>query len=299
MKLKYYSILILSLLVSCSNRNLIKENIYEIASVDKLITIPIQTEEQKNKFNENVESEETTTVKEGINFTGFKTKNKIFFEEIIDPLISAKIDTLRKMHPVDAVNELALFVFDIYQQYFGKDFYRWAGDIFDLDDPQPKGSRYKKSFGLDCSGFVSTPYELAVHYNLISPEQTPFSSGGFKIFCEANNFADKGGLNGSSNNFRLDTRDLVFLGQEIISVPKGSAITSEQLKMLQAGDLVGRSGHIGILVQINNELFYLESGGWVVPKYGNGNPYKAAEAIEIFAKSGDLTIRRCLPSKLK
>ncbi|RJP70226.1 MAG: hypothetical protein C4539_06455 [Ignavibacteriales bacterium] len=299
MKLNISIILFSLILVSCSDKNLVKENIYEMTSVEKLITIPDPTDIQKSKFNENVESEETTTVKEGINFTGFKTKNKLFFKEIIDPLISVKLDTLKKLHPVDAVNELALFVFDIYQQYFGKDFYRWAGDIFDLDDPQPKGSGYKKSFGLDCSGFASTPYELAVHYNLITPEQTPFSSGGFKIFCEANNFTDKDGLSGTSNNFRLDTRDLVLLGREILSVPQGSSINSEQLKMLQAGDLVGRSGHIGILVQINKELFYLESGGWVVPRYGDGNPYKAAEAIEIFARSGDLTIRRCLPSKLK
>jgi hypothetical protein len=269
-----------------------------MTSVKKLIAIPDPTDEQKYKFNENIESEETTTVKDGINFNGFKTKNKLFFDEVIDPLISARLDTLRKMHPVDAVNELTLFVFDIYQKYFGKNFYRWAGDIFDLDDPQPNGSRYKKSFGLDCSGFASTPYELAVHYNLITPEQTPFASKGFKIFCEENNFADKGGLNGTSNNFRLDTRDLVLLGREIISVQKGSSINSEQLNLLQAGDLVGRSGHIGILVQINNELYYLESGGWVVPKYGDGNPYKAAEALEIFAGSGELTIRRCLPSKL-
>ncbi len=297
MKPKNFIILFSLILVSCSNRNLFKENIYEMTSVKKLIAIPDPTDNQKSKFNENVESEETTTVKDGTNFTGFKTKNKLFFEEIIDPLISAKLDTLKSMHPVDAVNELTLFIFDIYQQYFGKDFYRWAGDIFDIDDPQPKGSRYKKSFGLDCSGFASTPYELAVHYNLITQEQTPFSSGGFKIFCEANNFADKGGLNSTSNNFRLDTRDLVLLGKEIFSVPEGSSINSEQLKMLQAGDLVGRSGHIGILVQINGELYYLESGGWVVPSSG-GNPFKAAEAIKIFAKSGKLTIRRCLPSKL-
>jgi len=297
MKLKLFIVIFSLLLLSCSNKNVIRENSYEMTLVKKIITIPNPTTEHKNKFNESIESEPVTFTKKDSSIIGFKTKNKLFFDEIIDPLISAKLDTLKKLHPVDAVNELTLFVFDIYQQYFGKSFYRWAGDIFDIDDPQPKGSRYNKSFGLDCSGFVNSPYEIAVKYDLIKPEETPFSSKGFKIYCEANNLTDKGGLYDTPNNFRLDTRDFVLVGQEIITIPKGESIDTEQLLKLQAGDLVGRAGHIGIIVQINGELYYLESGGWVVPSAG-GNPVKATESIKMFAKGGSLTIRRCLPFKL-
>ncbi len=296
MKLNFFTIIFSFLLLSCSSKEFIRENGYEMSAVKKTITVPIPTEEQKIKFNKNVESKPEIITKKDSIITGFRTKNKIFFDEIIDPLITARLDTLKKMHPSDAINELTLFIFDIYQQYFGKDFYRWAGDIFDRDDPQPKGLGYKKSFGLDCSGFVNSPYELAVKYDIIKPEQTPFSSPGFKIYCGENNMTDKGGLLGTSNNFRLDTGDLVLLGQEIISVPKGGSVNDEQLQELQAGDLVGRPGHVGIIVQINRELYYLESGGWVVPESG-GNPVKAAEAIKVFANSGKLTIRRCLPNK--
>ncbi|MDP4176199.1 MAG: hypothetical protein Q8933_19620, partial [Bacteroidota bacterium] len=115
-------------------------------------------------------------------------------------------------------------------------------------------------------------------------------------YCKKNNVEDKGGLDGEGNNFRVDTRELASLGREIIRIDEGGTPTDEQVSKLQAGDLVGRNGHFGIIVEINGELFYLESGGWVVPNTG-GNPYHAKEALEIFAKHGIVMVRRVLADK--
>jgi len=65
---------------------------------------------------------------------------------------------------------------------------------------------------------------------------------------------------------------------------------------LQPGDVAGRAGHVGIIVRINGEACYLESGGSVLPRNGN-IPHRAGHALEIFAERGDVTVRRCLPDE--
>jgi hypothetical protein len=59
---------------------------------------------------------------------------------------------------------------------------------------------------------------------------------------------------------------------------------------------VGRDGHIGIIVEIEGEPYYLESGGSVVQKVGR-NPVAAGDAISLFARGGRLTVRRILPDR--
>jgi len=79
----------------------------------------------------------------------------------------------------------------------------------------------------------------------------------------------------------------------IFNVKQGEKPTKEQMSLLQPGDIVGRSGHFGIIVFINNKPYYLESGGWVVPEKG-GLPYLAEESLKLFAETGDIEIRRAL-----
>jgi len=226
-------------------------------------------------------------------FLGYRTNNKEFFEQIMKPIILEKIEELKKLSSREIINQLTIFTYLIYQAYFGKSFYRWGGDIFDLDDPQYEGDGYKFKYGLDCSGFTVAGYEIASYLNLIPGEEIVFSSKGFKSYCKISGFEDTGGILQKSNNYRLDTSELDKLGNEIVRLEKNKKISDSEFSLLQAGDIVGRKGHFGILVESDGKLFYLESGGYVVPKMG----YDAVEArfaIDKFAESGYVTIRRAL-----
>lgn len=295
MKKVSFSILLLSLTSlffnGCSSSETFDSEVYPL---QKLILIPAISEDQLNEFNRNIESEFTSVKEEnGLEISGYRTSNKIFLEKVITPLVAPHLEKLSQMNKVDIINYLTLFSFEIYQRYFGKSFYRWGGDILDLDDPQEKGVRSKFAFGLDCSGFVAIPYELAVYFGLISADHALFSSMGYEKYCLANAKQDVGGRDGTGNNFRLDTQELAELGEEVFRLEKGQNPTEEQIKLLKPGDIAGRSGHFGIIAKINNEPYYLESGGWAVPR-NNGVPVKADEALKIFASTGPLTIRRCL-----
>ena len=278
-------------LIDCNSSTTFDNEIYPL---QKLIAIPDITDAQKEEFNRNVGSEFTSVKEEnGIEFSGYKTKNKVFLEKVITPLIEPHLAEISQMSKVEIINYLTLFSFEIYQRYLGKNFYRWGGDILDLDDPVEDGTRNKFSFGLDCSGLSAMPYELAVHFKLLNPEQTLFSSKGYEKYCIQNAKRDIGGREETSNNFRLDTPELAELGIEVFRVEKDQIPTDEQIKLLQPGDIVGRSGHFGIIAKLNGEPYYFESGGWVVPN-NDGIPVKAFDALKIFSSSGPITVRRCL-----
>ena len=281
-------------LIDCNSSTTFDNEIYPL---QKLIAIPDITDAQKEEFNRNVESEFTSVKEEnGIEFSGYKTKNKVFLEKVITPLIEPHLAEISQMSKVEIINYLTLFSFEIYQRYFGKNFYRWGGDILDLDDPVEDGTRNKFSFGLDCSGLSAMPYELAVYFQLLNPEQTLFSSKGYEKYCIQNAKQDIGGRKETSNNFRLDTPELAELGIEVFNLGKNQIPTEEQIKLLQPGDIVGRSGHFGIIAELNGEPYYFESGGWVVPN-NDGIPVKAIDALKIFASSGSITVRRSFGNK--
>jgi hypothetical protein len=69
------------------------------------------------------------------------------------------------------------------------------------------------------------------------------------------------------------------------------------MELMQAGDLVIKRGHAGILVEISEELYFLESGGSTLSEDGLYTPYRAQEALADFAAYRDTEIRRCLPDK--
>jgi len=277
--------------ISCSSGETFDSEFYPL---QKLIAIPDITDAQKEEFNGNILSEFTSANQEnGTEFSGYATKNKIFLEKVITRLVRPHVAKISQMKETEIINYFTLFGFEIYQRYFGKSFYRWGGDILDLDHPQERGTRNKFAFGLDCSGFVTFPYELAVYFGLMKEDETLFSSKGYRKYCLANEKQDIGGREGTSNNFRLDTRELAELGTEVFKLEKGQAPTNEQIKLLQPGDIVGRSGHFGIIAELNGEPYYFESGGRVVPRNG-GIPVNAFDALKIFASTGSINIRRCL-----
>ena len=270
-------------------------------SLSYKIEIPTPTQEQRAKFNRRAKGEIKTIRKEnGRIITGSVTNNKEFLEEVMKPLVLPYVDELKQKHPAEIISALTLFGFEIYHVYFGREFFRWAGDILDLDEPQKVGIRHKYRYGLDCSGFASMPYELAVYFGLMNPEDESavFSSRGFEIYSKKHNIKDEGGTDGTSNNFRVDSIDMMKLGSVIVSVDKGGSLSEENIKKLQPGDIAGREGHVGIIVDINGKLYYLESGGQVVPPRG-WKPIPVAEAIKIFAENGPVIIQRSLPDYKK
>ncbi len=292
----YFSIVLIALLTiffSCSQNKFEQSGLYPLQTV---IPIHEPADEQMREFKLDRKSELITVEDDDKKtISGYRTTNKLFLEKVITPLITPHLAELSKKQPVEIINTLTLFGFEIYQKYFGRNFYRWGGDILDLDDPQDRSVRYQYSFGLDCSGLSAMPYELAAYYNLLKPDQLLFSSKGYEKYCAQNDIKDVGGINGSANNFRLDTQEMAELGREVFKIEKGDLPTEEQIKLLQPGDIVGRSGHFGIIAEIRGEPYYFESGGWVVPK-NDGIPVKAFDALRIFASSGAITVRRCLDS---
>jgi len=297
----YRLVLIITLTIffipSCTNRNDDTAPTKEYDTFHRIIPIPEPTEENRIMFTASVDGIKDSLIKnDTLVLRGYTTRNKDFFDRVIVPALMPHIDTLRGMHPAEMINALTLFSHEIFRVYFGKDFYRWGGDIFDLDDPQERSIRHEYRYGLDCSGFASMPYEIAAHFELLDPSTgaAVFSSKGFERYCTEHSVRDRGGRNETSNRFRLDTDDLHRLGREIFTVPKGGTPDDKQIALIQAGDIIGRDGHFGIAVMIEGEANYLESGGWVVPAAG-GFPCRARESLTIFAKNGPVTVRRSLP----
>jgi len=287
------------LLASCSSSQRATAPFIEYGTFTRPIPIPRPEPEQLERFSVAVPGVRDSVIKNATTLLrGFRTRNREFLIGVIDPLVRPVLDSLRGKHPTEIINALAVFGHEIFRTYLGRDFYRWGGDINDLDDPQERSIRHAFAYGLDCSGYATLPYELAVHYGLIdsTADGALFSSYGFARYCRTHNFQDRGGRGGTTNRYRPDTDDLHRIGREIFAVERGGAPTPEQMQQTQPGDIVIRNGHVGLLVRIDGTMYYLESGGWVVPLVG-GFPCRAQESIEIFARGGPLSIRRALPDR--
>lgn len=231
---------------------------------------------------------------------GFVTDNSAFYTQVLAPAIAPYLDSLKSLQKYQALNALTLFIYESYQDFIGLSFYRWGGDITDRDQPQTWGhTRSDKRYGMDCSGFGASPFEAAVLLGILDSTDTEsaFSWFGFRHICRTDpNISDGGGRSGSTNNFRLEVSDMTKVGELITTIFSGARPTDAQMDLMQAGDVVIKSGHMGILVEINEELYFLESGGSTVNEEGLYTPYLAIDALEDFA-SKTTTIRRCLPDK--
>jgi hypothetical protein len=265
---------------------------------DQLVKVSSPSVALRAKFHSNVLGQEVTFNRgAGRILHGYLTSNRDFLREVIAPAIAPYLKQLKQMPPTEQINQLTLAGYTLFQSYFGKDFYRWGGDLLDLDDPQEEGARHQYRYGLDCSGFVALPYELAVYLGLMKPTApgAEFASKGFLLYCQRTGRKDQGGRLGA-NRYRLDTIDLADLGREILAIPQNGRLRRQDLKYLQPGDIVGRTGHFGILVEIQHKLYYLESGGWVVPKFGY-RPVRAEVAIKLLATRYPISVRRVLPDR--
>lgn len=232
---------------------------------------------------------------------GYVTDNQAFFDQVLLPAIAPYFDSLETLQKYEAVNALTLLIYESYQDFIGLSFYRWGGDITDRDQPQILGhTRSDRRYGMDCSGFGASPYEAAVLLGLLDStlEESAFSWMGFKYICDHNvDISDGGGRSGSTNNFRMEVSDMSKVGTLITTIAAGSTPTDAQIALMQAGDVVIKSGHMGILVEIEEALYFLESGGSTVSEEGLYTPYRAKEGLADFASSRTTTIRRCLPNK--
>lgn len=228
-----------------------------------------------------------------IQLAGYKTANHEIFSALIEPYIQQHRTRLQKLSYPEIINECTLLSYKIYYTFIGKSFYRWGGDIADIDDPQYEGVRYTKRYGLDCSGFATSGYEIATRCGLI-PDTAAFAlfcSAGLKHFTASHPFRLRGAILGGNNNYRLDTSELAELGSVIFSLKKGERPSELQISSLQAGDIVGLDGHVGIIVFIDGHPYYLESGGYVLPEHGY-QPVPAATALAEFASHCGISVRR-------
>ena len=233
---------------------------------------------------------------------GYVTDNQAFFDQVLAPAISPYLDSLKNLQKYQAINVLTLFIYESYIDFFGNSFYRWGGDITDRDQPQTASSHSTSvySYGMDCSGFGASPFEAAVQLEILDSTQAEaaFSWMGFKYICDHNvDISDGGGRSGSTNNFRMEVSDMSKVGTLITTIAAGTTPTDAQIALMQAGDVVIKSGHMGILVEVEDEVYFLESGGSTVNEEGLYTPYRAKEALADFASSRTTTIRRCLPNK--
>lgn len=233
---------------------------------------------------------------------GYVTDNASFYTQVLYTALEDLADSLKALQKYQAVNALTLFIYESYQDFFGLGFYRWGGDITDRDQPQTAASHSTstKRFGMDCSGFGASPFEAAVLLGILdsTQQESAFSWFGFRHICRNDPLiSDGGGRGGTTNNFRMEVSDMAKVGELITTIPAGTTPDDQQMDLMQAGDVVIKSGHMGILVEINNVLYFLESGGSTVNEDGLYTPYLAKAALADFAQSRTTTIRRCLPVK--
>jgi len=233
---------------------------------------------------------------------GYITDNYTFYSQILFPSIEPCLDSLKSLQKHEAVNALILFIHESFRDFFGVHlgYYRWGGDITDRDQPQKATSHStaRKRYGMDCSGFGASAYEAAVLLGILDStlNESAFSSFGFKYICENDPaISDGGGRGGTTNNYRMEVSDMYKVGELIATIPAGGTPSDAQIAQMQAGDVVLKSGHMGILVEINGHLYFLESGGGTLSLDSLRRPYLAKNALTHFAQSRTTTIRRCLP----
>ncbi len=268
----------------------------------RAIPIPEVTTERAVVYNANAEGDyiaEYTQPDMQDTLDGYITDNSDFYTQILLPVLDIYVDSLKNLQKYQALNVLTLFIHESFQDFFGLSYYRWGGDITDRDQPQVEDhTRSTKRFGMDCSGFGASPYETAVLLGILDStnSESAFSCFGFKHICETDPvISDGGGRGGSTNNYRLEVSDMGKVGELITTIPAGSTPTDTQLTLMQAGDVVIKAGHMGILVEINNDLYFLEAGGSTLNEDGLYTPYLAKDALADFAQYRTTDIRRCLP----
>ncbi|MBW6458412.1 MAG: hypothetical protein K0B52_04535, partial [FCB group bacterium] len=205
----------------------------------RAIPIPEVTPERAAVFNADaigdfIEGYQQADMTDTLN--GYVTDNHTFYTQMLFPAIEPCLDSLRSLQKCDAVSALTLFIHESFRDFFGVNlgYYRWGGDITDRDQPQTATSHStsRKRYGMDCSGFGASPYEVAVLLGILdsTSNESAFSSFGFKHICENDPaISDGGGRGGTTNNYRMEVSDMYKVGQLIATIPAGGTPSDAQI----------------------------------------------------------------------
>jgi hypothetical protein len=183
--------------------------------------------------------------------TGFVTSNRNFYQTVLRPVVLANEAHLRDLTPRRRTNALLLLTYLAYDAHFGKashtgHIYRWGGDLFDIDEPQADHVRTTRAYGLDCSGFVSAGFDVAVREGLLKKAELkdPF----FKARAEEL----KKSPPGQPSPHRLNVKDFARLGREIQAI---DAQAGDYIVMPPAPSIP----HIIAIVEIDEHAYVAES----------------------------------------
>jgi hypothetical protein len=194
---------------------------------------------------------------------GFVTSNVDLYRNLLRPSILQNRIALQLLDTSQKLNALQLLTFLVYDAYLGKPdqaghFYRWGGDIYDIDLPQQNDIRTSKAFGLDCSGYVAAGFDIAILEGLFTDAEinaAPF------LLTRKENLADI--VPGTPSDLRLNVSDFQKIGVEYFN--ETNAFDSRMEGVLQAGDFIviprapGIFPHVVSIVKIGTQLFVAES----------------------------------------
>jgi hypothetical protein len=182
---------------------------------------------------------------------GFVTSNRDFYSAVLRPVILGNRDRLMTLSLRRRTNALLLLTYLAFDAHFGKashtgHIYRWGGDLFDIDHAQIDHVRTSRAFGLDCSGYVSAGFDVAIREDLLSTDESKvpfFAQRREQILTSPP---------GQASPHRLNVSDFAQLGREV---------SADEAK---AGDYIvmpptPRIPHVIAIVEVNGQHYVAES----------------------------------------
>jgi len=184
---------------------------------------------------------------------GFVSNNRWFYGEVLRSTVLRNRAALEKLPLRRRISALHLLIHTSYDAHFGQGdlpghFYRWGGDLFDNDTPVINDIRTGEAFGLDCSGFVASAFDIALKENLLTTEELAANA-----FLKSRRDQLAQMVPGTPSPHRLNVKDFARIGREITA---GEA---------QAGDYIvipkaeGVFPHIVAIVEMEGKLHIAES----------------------------------------
>lgn len=184
---------------------------------------------------------------------GFVTNNRWFYDELLRPGILRNRLSLMRLPLRRRLSALHLMIHTSYDAHFGQNdlpghFYRWGGDLFDNDLPVRDDIRTDAAFGLDCSGFVASAFDVALKEGLVRPSELATQP-----FLRDRRRQLETMLPGVVSETRLNVSDFARLGREISPSEAGPG----DYIVIPKAD--GVFPHIVSVVEIHGKLFIAES----------------------------------------
>lgn len=192
----------------------------------------------------------------------YVTSNRDLYRALIQPIVHENKTVLSELTFTEKINALQLITFMTYDAYLGKPdlaghFYRWGGDILDMDAPLKNDIRTSKAFGLDCSGYVASAFDIVILEDIAGPELA------HSEFLKARKEDLLNSIPGETSPHRLNVSDFKKIGNELYN--NTQSYSNEWEDKLNAGDFIvipGGEGvfpHIVSIVKIEKTLYIAES----------------------------------------